>query len=134
MTPGNPDIRPAAFLDRDGTLIVERGFLGEPDGVELLPGAAEAVRLLNDWGYRVIGVSNQSGVARGYFDAAAVDGNFRHPQPVIKGINGLAELARREAVIIETDTIGKHPHLGFPETEGRPRAGPMPFTGRHTGV
>lgn len=64
---------PAAFLDRDGTMIVEHGYLGEPDRVSLLPGAGEAVRLLNGWGYRVIGVSNQSGVARGYYDAAAVD-------------------------------------------------------------
>lgn len=58
---------PAAFLDRDGTLIVEHGFLADPDGVQPLPDAIDAVRRLNNWGYRVIGVSNQSGVARGYF-------------------------------------------------------------------
>jgi D-glycero-D-manno-heptose 1,7-bisphosphate phosphatase len=65
--------RPAAFLDRDGTLIVERGFLSDPDGVEPLAGAAEAVRLLNRWGYRVIGITNQSGVARGYYGTAEVE-------------------------------------------------------------
>jgi len=65
--------RPAAFLDRDGTLIVEHGYLGEPELVEPLPGAIDAVRMLNDWGYRVIGVSNQSGIARGYYDSATVD-------------------------------------------------------------
>ncbi|MEW5701187.1 MAG: HAD family hydrolase [Candidatus Zixiibacteriota bacterium] len=65
--------RPAAFLDRDGTLIVEYGFLGAPDRVALLPGAAEAVRQLNAWGYWVIGVSNQSGVARGYYEPEAVE-------------------------------------------------------------
>jgi histidinol-phosphate phosphatase family protein len=58
---------PAAFLDRDGTLIVEHGFLSDPDGVAPLPGAIEAVRWLNRWGVRVVGVTNQSGVARGYF-------------------------------------------------------------------
>lgn len=65
--------RPAAFLDRDGTMIVERDFLGDPDGVEILPGVVEAIRLLNRWGYWVIGVSNQSGVARGYFGTKEVD-------------------------------------------------------------
>ncbi len=59
--------RPAAFLDRDGTMIVEHGFLSDPGGVEPLPGAIDAIRQLNQWGYLVIGVTNQSGVARGYF-------------------------------------------------------------------
>lgn len=65
-------LRPAAFLDRDGTLIVEHGFLSDPEGVRALPGAINAVRQLNAWGYLVIGVTNQSGVARGYFDEADV--------------------------------------------------------------
>jgi histidinol-phosphate phosphatase family protein len=74
MSPLQSDsARPAAFLDRDGTIIVEREYLGDPDGVELMPGAAEAIRLLNDWGYWVIGVSNQSGVARGFYSTAEVD-------------------------------------------------------------
>jgi D-glycero-D-manno-heptose 1,7-bisphosphate phosphatase len=72
-TQSNPEVCPAAFLDRDGTLIVEYGFLADPTRVEPLPGAFEAVRLLNSWGYRVIGVSNQSGVARGYYGADTVD-------------------------------------------------------------
>lgn len=58
---------PAAFLDRDGTMIVEHGFLSDPGGVEPLPGAIDAIRQLNQRGYLVIGVTNQSGVARGYF-------------------------------------------------------------------
>lgn len=66
-------LRPAAFLDRDGTMIVERDFLGDPDEVEILPGVVEAIQLLNQWGYWVIGVSNQSGVARGYFSTTDVD-------------------------------------------------------------
>jgi histidinol-phosphate phosphatase family protein len=66
-------LRPAAFLDRDGTLIVECDFLGDPDEVEILPGVVEAIQLLNQWGYWVIGVSNQSGVARGYFGTSDVD-------------------------------------------------------------
>jgi len=63
----SPHPRPAAFLDRDGTLIVEHGFLADPERVEPLPDAITAVKLLNEWGFLVIGVSNQSGVARGFF-------------------------------------------------------------------
>ncbi|GAB4320786.1 MAG: D-glycero-beta-D-manno-heptose 1,7-bisphosphate 7-phosphatase [Candidatus Zixiibacteriota bacterium] len=66
--------RPAAFLDRDGTMIEDREYLSDPEGVRLIPGAVEAIRKLNEWGFWVLGVSNQSGVARGYFDASAVDG------------------------------------------------------------
>ncbi len=63
---------PAVFLDRDGTIIVEKGFLGNPAKVELIPGASSAIRKLNKAGFAVIIVSNQSGVARGYFDEDTV--------------------------------------------------------------
>jgi D-glycero-D-manno-heptose 1,7-bisphosphate phosphatase len=68
----SPTAHPAAFLDRDGTMIVEHGFLSDPEGVEPLPGAIDAIRQLNEWGYLVFGVTNQSGVARGYFGEDAV--------------------------------------------------------------
>ncbi|MBN2541765.1 HAD family hydrolase [bacterium] len=55
------------FIDRDGTLIVEKDFLQNPDDVEFIDGSIEAVKLFNDMGFKVIIVSNQSGVARGYF-------------------------------------------------------------------
>ncbi|HUG41529.1 MAG TPA: HAD family hydrolase [Longimicrobiales bacterium] len=63
--------RPAAFLDRDGTIIHERAYLADPEGVELLPGAAEGLRMLRDEGYVLVTVSNQSGIARGLYDEAA---------------------------------------------------------------
>ncbi len=59
--------RRAAFIDRDGTLIYERGDLGHPDGVELIPGAADAIRRLQDAGLVTVLVTNQSGIARGLF-------------------------------------------------------------------
>ncbi len=62
MTP-----RPAAFLDRDGVLIVDSGYPHRPDQLVLIPGAAEAVKRLNDAGYMTVIVTNQSGVARGMF-------------------------------------------------------------------
>jgi D-glycero-D-manno-heptose 1,7-bisphosphate phosphatase len=65
--------RPAAFLDRDGTIIEDKGFLGDPAGVRVLPTVVDALRLLAAHGYAAVVVSNQSGVARGYFDAATVD-------------------------------------------------------------
>lgn len=57
--------RPAAFLDRDGTIIRDTEYLRDPDQVELLPGAAAAIRRLNEAGWPVIVVTNQSGIARG---------------------------------------------------------------------
>lgn len=57
----------ACFLDRDGVLIEERNYLSDPDEVAICAGAVEAVRRMRLHGYKVIVVSNQSGIARGYF-------------------------------------------------------------------
>lgn len=66
-------LRPAVFLDRDGVINVEVSYLGDPTGFQLLPGVAVAIRRLNQAGLPVIVVTNQSGIGRGYFSAAAVD-------------------------------------------------------------
>jgi D-glycero-D-manno-heptose 1,7-bisphosphate phosphatase len=57
--------RRAVFLDRDGTIIEDAGYLGDPLKVRLLPGAAAAIRQLNQRGFPVLVVTNQSGIARG---------------------------------------------------------------------
>ncbi len=61
LSPANP----AAFLDRDGTIIEDLGYLGDPEGIRFIPGAQEALRALQASGYRLIVVTNQAGVARG---------------------------------------------------------------------
>jgi D-glycero-D-manno-heptose 1,7-bisphosphate phosphatase len=60
-------LRRAAFLDRDGTLMEDSGFIGDPERIRVLDGVPEALRLLADAGYLRVVVTNQSGVARGYF-------------------------------------------------------------------
>lgn len=58
-------IPPIAFLDRDGTIVLDPGYLRDPAGVRLIPGAAGAIARLNAAGVRVVIVTNQSGLARG---------------------------------------------------------------------
>lgn len=97
--------RPAALLDRDGTIIEDRHYIGRPEDVALLPGAADAIRRLNDLGVPVIVVSNQSGIARGYFtteDAERVRRAFE------------AALAAHGARIDATYICPHHPDVSGP--------------------
>ncbi len=80
--PTNPNQKPAVFLDRDGTLIEEVNFLCRPEDVKLTSGAGEAVAALNRAGYKVILVTNQSGIARGLFSEDDLEKVHHH-------INGL---------------------------------------------
>lgn len=59
--------RPGVLLDRDGTIIVDHGYVGSADRVEFIPGAAEAIAGFNNAGIPVAVVTNQAGVARGYY-------------------------------------------------------------------
>jgi D-glycero-D-manno-heptose 1,7-bisphosphate phosphatase len=78
VTSGQRQATRAVFLDRDGTLIEEVGYLDRVDRVELYPWSIDAVRVLNRAGLRVVMVTNQSGVARGFFTEAVVEHVHRH--------------------------------------------------------
>ena len=60
----------AVFLDRDGTLIAEKNYLHRPADVEIFPGAGAALKRLADAGFKLIIVTNQSGIGRGFFTLA----------------------------------------------------------------
>ena len=62
--------RRALFLDRDGVINVDRGWVGRREAFEFVPGALEAIRAAGDAGFHVFVVTNQSGIARGFYDEA----------------------------------------------------------------
>jgi D-glycero-D-manno-heptose 1,7-bisphosphate phosphatase len=86
------------LLDRDGTIVIDKHYLHDPDGVELLPGAARGLRRMRALGWGLAVLTNQSGVGRGYYDEAAVRAcNLR-----------MAELLREQGV--ELDGVFFCPH------------------------
>jgi histidinol-phosphate phosphatase family protein len=90
--------RPAVFLDRDGTLVREKGYLADPRDLELLPGVPQALRALRAAGFALVVVSNQSGVGRAFF-------------PLVSVYETMAELRRRlRAHGVELDAVHFCPH------------------------
>jgi D-glycero-D-manno-heptose 1,7-bisphosphate phosphatase len=79
---------PGVFLDRDGTINEDSGYLADPSSLRLLPGVGPALRLLQERGFRLVVVSNQSGVARGYLTEAM-----------------LAEIHQRLERLLETEGV-----------------------------
>jgi D-glycero-D-manno-heptose 1,7-bisphosphate phosphatase len=71
--PDEKDARPAAFFDRDGVFNVDHGYVHRVEDLDWIPGGPQAVKRLNDLGYWVILVTNQSGIGRGYYDEAAME-------------------------------------------------------------
>lgn len=76
-------MKKAVFLDRDGTIIEEKNYLRDPEQVVLISGAAKAISLLSQQGFFIVMVSNQSGVARGYFSEEDVIRVNRHVQELL---------------------------------------------------
>jgi D-glycero-D-manno-heptose 1,7-bisphosphate phosphatase len=75
----------AVFLDRDGTLIAEKNYLSKVEDVAVYPGAVAALKRLQDAGFELFIVSNQSGVGRGYFTLADVERVNRHICDIFAG-------------------------------------------------
>lgn len=101
---------PAVFIDRDGTLSEEVGYVNHPKRLCLLPRSAEAVRLLNEAGLRAVVVTNQSGVARGYFS-----------EEVLHAVNAklVAELKAAGAFLDGLYVCSHHPREGKPPYRAR---------------
>jgi D-glycero-D-manno-heptose 1,7-bisphosphate phosphatase len=70
--------RRAAFFDRDGVINHDQGYVGSPDRFELVKGVARAIRLCREAGYLIFVVTNQAGIAHGYFDEDAVKALHEH--------------------------------------------------------
>lgn len=105
-------LRPAVFLDRDGTIAEEVGYLNHASRFRMFPFAATAIRRLNEAGLPVIVVTNQSGVGRGYF-----------PEPLVHTVNELMtqQLAEKGAAIA---AIYYCPHISAENCSCRkPRTG-----------
>lgn len=94
----NENRRRFVLLDRDGTIITERHYLADPAGVELLPGAVAGLRRMTALGLGLVVITNQSGIARGFFDV-----------PQLERIHArLSDLLRHEGV--DLDGIYWCPH------------------------
>lgn len=120
MTP-----RPAVFLDRDGTIIAERSYLADPDQVELVPGATDAMHRLRDAGYALVIVTNQSGIARGLYtldDYRAVAAKLEE------------ELAARGVVPDATFFCPHHPEHTGPCDCRKPDTGMHRRAAEHLGI
>jgi D-glycero-D-manno-heptose 1,7-bisphosphate phosphatase len=88
--------RPAVFFDRDNTLIVSDGYLGDPDKVVLMDGAADAIARARQLGFATVIVSNQSGVARGMFEEDAVHAVNERLDEMLRDQNEHAIIDRHE--------------------------------------
>ncbi|HKG21604.1 MAG TPA: D-glycero-beta-D-manno-heptose 1,7-bisphosphate 7-phosphatase [Blastocatellia bacterium] len=94
---------PAIFLDRDGTINEDIGYVSAPDELKIYPWAAEAIRLFNEAGLKVIVITNQSGVARGMYSEETL--NAIHDRL-------REELGRHEARIDGAYYCPHHPEIG----------------------
>jgi D-glycero-D-manno-heptose 1,7-bisphosphate phosphatase len=84
ISPRDPD--KVVILDRDGTIVIDRGYLAEPDGLEFMPSAPEALQWLCVHGYGLIVITNQSGVGRGLFTMDQVEAMNARLREMVEGI------------------------------------------------
>lgn len=80
---------PVLFLDRDGTLIVDKNYLSHPTGIEFMPDALAGLRRFRAMGYALVMITNQSGIGRGYFSDEQLQAVHRRLQELLAA-EGLA--------------------------------------------
>jgi D-glycero-D-manno-heptose 1,7-bisphosphate phosphatase len=102
----------AVFLDRDGTINEEVGYLHDPRDLRLIPGAGEAIHLLNQTGVPVILVTNQAGIGRGYYSEMAMQRTHRELA---------SRLAAHEAHLDAIYHCPHHPQAGCGCRKPQPR-------------
>ena len=107
-------LRPAVFVDRDGTMLSERHYLADPDGVELVPGASEALSDLRDAGFALVTVTNQSGVARGLY----TEDDYHAVAARLEEL-----LAARHAAVDRTEYCPHYPDVNGPCVCRKPATG-----------
>ena len=94
------ELRPGAFFDRDGVINVDHGFVGDASRFDLIEGASRAIRLCREAGYLVFIVTNQAGVAHGYFEEGDVNALHAHMK---------ARLAAEGAMVDDIRYCPHHP-------------------------
>ncbi len=108
-----PALLRAVFLDRDGVLNVDHGYVHDPARLEWIAGAREAVALLTAAGLKVIVVTNQSGIGRGYFDEAAMDGFHGAMRAELARLGGRIDAfyfaPHHEDAVVEAYRVADHP-------------------------
>jgi len=95
--------RPAVFIDRDGTISEEVGYINHPSRFRVFPYSAEAIRILNDNGWLAILITNQAGVARGYF-----------PEEMIASVHDRLKTDLANAQLDAIYYCAHHPSVGEP--------------------
>jgi D-glycero-D-manno-heptose 1,7-bisphosphate phosphatase len=112
--------RPAVFFDRDNTLIVSDGYLGDPAQVMLVDGAADAVAKARQYGFKVFTISNQSGVARGLFTEDAVRAVNARMDEMLQRANGSALIQGHEYCPHHPDATVESYRLDCEDRKPRP--------------
>lgn len=113
----------AVFLDRDGTLNIEKGYIRKVENLELIPGTAKAIRALNDAGILAILVTNQTGAARGFYALEHIEALNQRLADLLKCEAGAfldavfycPHLAKSELEAFAVDCCCRKPELGMIE-------------------
>lgn len=109
----------AVFFDRDGVINVDHGYVHDPRALEWIEGAREIIAELTQAGVKVLVVTNQSGVARGYFDEAAVEHFHAAIQAGLSAIGGKVD-AFYTCPYHETAVVERYRHPDHPDRKPNP--------------